>query len=131
MNCTDTKIYPAWNRRKIRDGSFVYEINEEFPVFRRLVEKFPACKRDLKNLLKIIAAELPLNSLKVDLTDSKIEIENQNLCTDDDIREILKIVTDGKSRREVNKLLDNLNRDEPYKNFPHVIDEFREDEAYD
>ena len=128
---TDNKIYPAWNRRKIRDGSFVYEINDEHPIFRRLLEKFPAGKRDLKNLLKIIAAELPLNSLKVDLTDSKVEIENQNLYTDDDIREILKIVTDGKSRREVDKLLDNLNRDEPYKNFPHVIDEFREDEAYD
>ena len=125
------KIYPAWNRRKTRDSGFIYEVNEEFPVVRRLFEKFPACERDIKNLLKLIAAELPLRQLQIDLSNSDVEVENANLHTDDYIREILKIVTDGKSRSEVNALLDKLKRDDPYKNFPQVIAEFRKDDAHD
>ncbi len=125
------KIYPAWNRRKTPDSGFIYEINEDFPVVRRLLEKFPACERDIKKLLKLIAAELPLRQLQIDLNNSDVEVENANLHTDDDIREILKIVTDGKSRSEVNALLDKLKRDDPYKNFPQVIAEFRKDDAYD
>lgn len=125
------KIYPVWNRRKIRDGGFVYEINEDFPVVRRLLEKFPACKRDIKKLLKLIAAELPIQQLQNDLSEDKVAVENANLHTDDDIREILKIVTDGKSRSEVNTLLNKLERDEPYKNFLQVIAEFRKDDAHD
>ena len=125
------KIYPVWNRRKIRDGGFVYEINEDFPVVRRLLEKFPACKRDIKKLLKLIAAELPIQQLQNDLSEDKVAVENANLHTDDDIREILKIVTDGKSRSEVNALLDKLKHDDPYKNFPQVIAEFRKDDAHD
>ena len=128
---TDEKFYPVWTRRKTRDGAFVYEVNEEFPVVRRLLEKFPACERELKNLLKFIASELPLNQLQIDLSGRNVEIENASLCTAETVRDILKILTDGNSAHATNKLLDDLARDEPYKSFPQVIDEFRKDDAHD
>lgn len=126
---TDKKFFPVWNRLKTRDG-IVYEVNAEHPIFLRLIEKFPACEREFKNLLKLIAAELPLNQLTVDLNADK-EIANAELYTAESVREILKIFTDGLSNRELANLLDNLKRDEPYKNFPQVIDEFRGSDAYD
>lgn len=128
---TDNKIYPVWNRRKTRDGGFVYEVNEEFPLCRRLIEKFPACERELKNLLKFIASDLPLNQLQIDLSGRNVEIENASLCTAETVRDILKIFVDGLSNAKVNELLDNLKQDEPYKSFPQVIDEFRKDDAHD
>ncbi len=128
---TDKKIYPVWHRRKTRDGGFVYEVNEEFPICRQLIEKFPACERELKNLLKFIAAELPLNQLQIDLSGRNVEVENASLCTAETVREIIKIFTDGLSKAKVNELLDNLKQDEPYKSFPQVIDEFRKDDAHD
>ena len=127
---TDKKIFPVWNRLKTRDGGIVYEVNAEHPIFLQLIEKFPACERELKNLLKLIAAELPLNQLTVDLNGNK-EIANADLYTAESVREILKIFTDGLSNCELNNLLDDLKRDEPYKNFPQVIDEFRGSDAYD
>lgn len=128
---TDEKFYPVWIRRKTCDDAFVYEVNEEFPVCRRLIEKFPACERNLKNLLKFIASDLPLRQLQIDLSGDKVEIENANLCTAETVCEIIKIFVDGKSAHDTNKLLNNLKRDEPYKNFPQVIAEFRKDDVYD
>lgn len=128
---TDKKIYPVWKRIKTREGGVIYEVNEEHPIFLRLIEKFPACEKDFKNVLKLIAAELPLNSLVVDLNGDENKIENANLYNDDDIRDILRILCVGKSGREINQLLDNLKQDELYKNFSQVLEEFRKDEVYD
>lgn len=126
---TDKKVYPVWNRIKTREGGIIYEINAEHPIFRRLVEKFPAGEKDFKNLLKLIAAELPLNSLVVDLNSDENKIENANFYTADSVREILKIFTDGLSDAKANELLETLKQDEPYKSFSQVVDEFRKDES--
>ncbi len=115
----------------MRDDAVTYEIAEDYPMFLRLIEKFPACEREFKNFLRLIAAELPLNQLTLDLGGNNVAIENADLYRADNVREILKIFTDGLTGDALNKLLDGLTRDEPYKNFPQVIDEFRGSDAND
>ena len=128
---TDKKIYPLWNRIKTRDGGIVYEINEKHPIFRRLIEKFPACEKDFKSTLKSIAAEFPFTQLTIDLSGDKNKIQNVGLYSEDDVQRILQIYIDGLTHEEANKLLDNLEQEEPYKNFPQIIEKFRKDAAYD
>ncbi|MBE8952792.1 MAG: hypothetical protein SR1Q7_06575 [Quinella sp. 1Q7] len=89
------------------------------------------CEREFKNFLRLIAAEPPLNQLTLDLGGNNVAIENADLYRADNVREILKIFTDGLTGDALNKLLDGLTRDEPYKNFPQVIDEFRGSDAHD
>ncbi|MBR3748202.1 MAG: hypothetical protein IKN27_14710 [Selenomonadaceae bacterium] len=127
----DKNFRHVWNRLKMRDGAVTYEIDETYPMFLRLIEKFPACEREFKNFLRLIAAELPLNQLTLDLGGNNVAIENADLYRADNVREILKIFTDGLTGDALNKLLDGLTRDEPYKNFPQVIDEFRGSDAND
>lgn len=83
------------------------------------------CKDFQRNIRNVDAA------LEIFLCVKNLPVETADLHTADDIREVLKIVTDGKSRTDVNTLLNKLKRDEPYKNFPQVIAEFRKDDVYD
>ena len=57
-------------------AEFFYEINESHPLFLRLIEKFPACEDNFKNLLKLIAASLPLNQMVLDIQSNDVEIKN-------------------------------------------------------
>ena len=121
---SDKKFHHVWNRIKTRDGGIVYEINDKHPVFVRLIEKFPACEQNFKNLLKLIAASLPLNQLTIDLAGN-VEIENPATYSEDTAREILKVFVDGLSVVEINKLLDSLAKDCIFKNYPKLLEEFR------
>ena len=80
---TDKKVQHVWNRLKTRDGSIIYELNDKHPIFLRLVKKFPACEQNFKNLLKLIAASLPLNRLTLDLRSGDVEIKNSALYSED------------------------------------------------
>ena len=72
---TDKNFQHVWNRRKTRDKEIIYEINDEHPVFLRLIDKFPACEKNFRNLLKLIAAELPITGLTLDLRGDDAEIK--------------------------------------------------------
>ena len=120
---SDKNFHHVWNRIKIRDGGIVYDINDKHPIFIRLIEKFPACEQNFKNLLKLIAASLPLNQLTIDLTGN-VEIENPATYSEDVAREILKVFIDGLSVVEINKLLDSLAKDCIFKNYPKLLEEF-------
>lgn len=121
----DKNTYHFWNRLKTRDGGILYEINETHPIFLRLIEKFPACEDNFKNLLKLISASLPLNQMTLDLQSNDIEIKNPTQYSEDDARKILKIYVDGLSKVEANKLLDSFAKDAIFKNYPNLIEEFR------
>lgn len=126
----DKKFQHVWNRLKTRDGGIVYEINESHPVFLRLIEKFPACEENFKNLLKFIAASLPLNQLRIDMSGN-VEIENPATYSEDTAREILKVFVEGLSNVEINKLLDALAKDDIFKSYPQLIEEFRRSATHD
>ncbi len=126
----DKKFHHVWQRLKTRDETIIYEINDKHPIFLRLIEKFPACEKNFKNLLKLIAASLPLNQLLIDLSGN-VEIENPATYSEDMARELLKIYVDGLLGGEVNKLLDGLAKDDTFKNYPQLIEEFRRSEVYD
>lgn len=128
---TDKNFQHVWNRLKARDGGIIYEVNEAHPIFRRLIEKFPACEDNFKKLLKLIAMSLPLNQIMLDLQSSNVEINNFASYSEENIREILKICVDGLSNGEVNKRLDELAKDVIFKNYPQLIKEFRKDEVHD
>ncbi len=122
---TDKNFHHVWNRLKTRDGGITYEINDKHPIFLRLIEKFPACEQNFRNLLKLIAASLPLNSMTLDLRGGDVEIKNPALYAEEEARQILSVFVDGLLPNEVNALLDNLAKDDTFKNYPQVIAEFR------
>lgn len=128
---TDKNFQHVWNRLKARDGGIIYEVNEVHPIFRRLIEKFPACEDNFKKLLKLIAASLPLNQIMLDLQSSNVEINNFASYSEENVREILKIYVDGLSNGEVNRRLDELAKDVIFKNYPQLIKEFRKGEVHD
>ena len=114
-----------WNRLETRDGEIFYEINETHPIFLRLIEKFPACEDNFKNLLKLIAASLPINQMKFDIQSNNVEITNHTHYSEDDVRKILKTYIEGLSKIEAHKLLDSLATDAIFKNYTNLIEEFR------
>lgn len=128
---TDKNFQHVWNRLKARDGGIIYEVNEAHPVFRRLIEKFPACEDNFKNLLKLIATALPFNQITLDLQSSNVEIKNSASYSEENARELLKIYVEGLSNAEVNKYLDSLAKDSIFRNYPKLIKEFRRSETYD
>lgn len=114
-----------WNRLETRDGEIFYEINETHPIFLRLIEKFPACEDNFKNLLKLIAASLPINQMKFDIQSNNVEITNHTHYSEDDVRKILKTYIEGLSKIKAHKLLDSLATDAIFKNYTNLIEEFR------
>ena len=122
---TDKNAQHVWNRLKTRDGGIVYEINDKHPIFLRLIDKFPACEQNFRNLLKLIAASLPMNRLTLDLRGGDVEINNVALYSENEARQILKVFIDGLLDNEVNALLDSLTKDDTFKNYPKLLAEFR------
>lgn len=121
---TDKKFPHMWNRLKTRDGGITYEINESHPIFLRLIEKFPACEENFKNLLKLISASLPINQLMIDFHGSD-EIKNSTLYSEEEARKILKVFLEGLSKAEVLKLLNSLARDDIFKHHSQLLEEFK------
>lgn len=127
---SDKRIQHVWNRFKTRDDTIIYEINDKHPIFLRLIEKFPACEENFKNLLKLIAASLPLNLLLTDLSGN-VEIENPASYSEEMARELLKVFIEGLSIADTNKLLDSLAKDDIFKNYPQLIEEFKRSAVHD
>ena len=128
---TDKRFHHVWNRLKTRDNGIIYEVNENHPIFLRLIEKFPACEQNFKNLLKLIAASLPMNQLTLDLRGNEVEIKNSALYSENEARQILTVFIDGLLKNELNKFLDGLAKDDVFKNYPQLIEEFRRSDDND
>ena len=122
---TDKNFHHVWNRRTTRDKEVVYDINDQHPVFLRLIEKFPSCEENFRNLLKLIAASLPMTSLTLDLRGGDAEIKNPALYTEDTARQLLTVFVDGLLQNEVKAFLDSLAKDDVFKNYPQLLEEFR------
>lgn len=113
-----------WNRLKTRDGGVIYEINDKHPLILKMTEKFLGCENDLKKILRLIAASLPVNYLMRDLNDTKTEIENQNLYSEEDVRKLLEVFTTDLPKVKIVELCRKLKQTEPFVRYPHLIDEF-------
>lgn len=123
---TDKNFHHVRTRIKTRDKEIIYDINDKHPVFLRLIEKFPACEQNFRNLLKLIAAELPITSLTLDLRGGDSEIKNPALYNEDTARQLLTVYIDGLLlKNEVNAFLDSLAKDDVFKNYPQLLEEFR------
>ena len=122
---TNKNFHHVWDRIKTRDKEIVYEINDKHPVFLRLIEKFPACEQNFRNLLKLIAASLPMTSLTLDLRGGDAEIKNPALYTEDAARQLLTVFADGLTKERLNALLDSLAKDDTFKNYLQLLEEFR------
>lgn len=96
-----------------------------------MIEKFPACEQNFKNLLKLIAASLPMNQLTLDLRGNEVEIKNSALYSENEARQILTVFIDGLLKNELNKFLDGLAKDDVFKNYPQLIEEFRRSDDND
>ena len=112
-----------WNRLKTRDGGVIYEINDKHPLISKMAEKFPGCENDLKKILRLVAAALPVNYLMRDLNDTKTEIENRNLYSEGDVRKLLDVFTAGLSQAKIAELCRKLRQAEPFVRYPRLIDE--------
>lgn len=76
---------PVWQRVKAK-GAISYVINVEHPVVRSLERCLPAdSQSDLRRLLNLIAAALPLQALMVDLGTTPQEVSTPQL-SDADLR---------------------------------------------
>lgn len=113
-----------WTRFRSRDNGVTYEINNTHPLILKILEKFPLCETDLKKLLKLISASLPLNYLMRDLNDNEIDIDNKNLYSEEDVRNLLEVFSKGMSKSKIEDLCRNLKRAEPFIRYQYIVEEF-------
>ena len=53
------------------------------------------------------------------------EIKNPALYTEDTARQLLTVFVDGLLKNEVKAFLDSLAKDDVFKNYPQLLEEFR------
>lgn len=65
-----------WKQNRFAEGSVSYSINEENSIVRQFIERMP----EIRNLLRIVSARLPLDSIYTDVSKDKvIESSEQDL----------------------------------------------------
>lgn len=63
--------------------------------------------------------------MTLDLRGGDSEIKNPALYNEDTARRLLTVYTDGLLKNEVNAFLDSLAKDDVFKNYPQLLEEFR------
>lgn len=119
---TDDSMIHVWNRFKTRNGGYIYEINQEYPLFVELLKENPNIKNKLIMLIRQIESNIPLNSMYLDLTnDEKIENDCE-IKLSDVLKMVKEILTDTeKSMQE--DMLAALVRSEPFSKYSNEIEE--------
>lgn len=120
------QIKHIWNRRKTREGGFLYEINENHPLVERFIEKHTGCEHDLRQLLSLAGEMLPLNQLMVDLNSDEIEIENDNNLDENQIRTMLEAYVNNMPAGVVKGALQALEDVEPFHSYKKILCEYME-----
>lgn len=117
----DDSMIHVWNRFKTRNGGYIYEINQDYPLLIEIENKYPDIKNHLLMLIRQIESNIPLNSLYLDLTNDE-KIEND---TDIKASEAIKIVKEIISETDPqlqDEMLKTLKQSEPFANFIAEID---------
>lgn len=115
------EVTHLWDRTIVRDG-VEYQINREHPlvVAVRGIEEAPA---RLEYLLRSVEMSMPTDSLYADIAADR---NVQKPASDDDIATFLRDLADrmvealGSDDGAVARLLDNLDRLEPFSAHPHI-----------
>lgn len=118
---TDDSIIHVWNRFKTRNGGYIYEINQDYPLLADLINQNPDLKNQLLMLIRQIETNIPLNSLYLDLTNDE-KIENDS---DIKVNKVLKMVKDilGGVEPEIqDDMIMTLIQSEPFSKFSVEID---------
>ncbi|MGN0940765.1 MAG: ATP-binding protein [Selenomonadaceae bacterium] len=121
---TSDKIHHIWNRLKTREGGWRYEINAKHPMISQLIRKAPECENEIKSILNLIAAMLPLNQLQVDFDDDR-DIENDSMIDEDKARLMLSSLMENLSREKQRSLAELLKTTEPFSSFERIFDEYK------
>lgn len=118
---TKDNIVHVWNRLITREGTVLYEINQEHPLVKNIFETNPESEQQLKTLLQQISLSLPINSIFIDLNnDEKMEIDKEINPTD--IIILLKNVLSSYSGNDVKGFFDILVLTEPFCNYTDDIE---------
>lgn len=127
---TRDDIVHVWNRMIARDGSVYYEVNDEHPLVKSLIESNPGAKTQVQLLLKQIAMSLPLNSLFIDLTNDE-KFSNDTDDAAENVVELLKSIVSteqDESKREA--MINALLITEPFCTYTEEIKNARERGAF-
>lgn len=119
---TDDSMIHVWNRFKTRNGGYIYEINQDYPILAGLLKENPDIKNQLLMLIRQIESNIPLNSLYLDLTNDE-KIEND---TEIKMNEALKMVKEVLSVTDPliqDDMIMTLIRSEPFNKFSVKIEE--------
>lgn len=118
-------VLHLWNRMTARDGGIYYEINNEHPFVKDILEEYPQAVSKLRRLLEQIGLSLPLNSLYLDLTNDE-KIANDSEKPAREIIALLKsIIGDIQDENLRNAAIDNLLLAEPFCDYADEIAETR------
>lgn len=117
----DDSMIHVWNRFKTRNGGYIYEINQDYPLLIELENKYPDIKNHLLMLIRQIESNIPLNSLYLDLTNDE-KIENDTDIKASEVIKIVKEIISGTDPQLQDDMLKTLKQSEPFANFISEID---------
>lgn len=118
----DDSIIHVWNRYRTRKGSFMYEINREYPLLCELQKESPKISSMLSLLMKQIEENLPLNSLYLDLTNDE-KIENDEELNTEEITKRINEILETTEPSLLSVLIDVLKKTEPFCNYSERIEQ--------
>lgn len=128
---TKDSIVHVWKRIINKNNNTIhYEINDEHPLLKALIDSYEGIKPDLMNLIKQIEMNLPLNSLYIDLTNDE-KIGNDLEMDSKEIIGMMKKLLDSFDDNEMRKnMVISLKSVEPYCNFVEEIDNALEEGVF-
>ncbi len=128
----DKDVNYIWERIELRDGCYEYKINRNIQQIKMLEETLDSNQlKALDRVLSIIEERFPTNSLYLDASQGKVNVEKdddneliEKLCYE--IKENLKYCSIiGMDKKYV---LEALLKTEPYCNFENLKEMFKEEE---
>lgn len=118
---TDDSLIHVWNRFKTRNGGYIYEINQDYPLLADLINGNPDIKNQLLMLIRQIESNIPLNSLYLDLTNDE-KIENDSEIKTNEVLKMVKEILSGTEPEIQDEMILTLMRSEPFCKFSAEID---------
>ena len=118
---TSDTIVHVWNRMKSREGGIYYEVNNEHPMIKALIEIYPDIRNQIENILKQISMSIPLNSLYIDLTNDE-KIANDSDEESNNVIELFKSIINNSSSEQRQVLMESLKATEPFCNYLEEIE---------
>lgn len=117
----------AWNIDEI-NGRQYFKINRQHPQVLELMENPSVPKKQLKNLLLLLEATLPVSAIFASESLNNDKSGDGNVSVEeDDINELIKAVYNRlqQQNRTEEEILDELYLTDPFSSYPHLIEALR------